>query len=200
MTSTAQTLPVSARLPFAAAPALLGAYGVIRIVDGLDGSHGPGAAWTIGHMCFLVGLAYFVRTFQVMREIGGRDRVGAVGFWVGAAGYLALGAQFGIDLVVGFLSDDHADMAELFTRIQDVPGIEPVVYSFGPMLFFMAQLLLVTRLTARRVLRPWAPVLVLVATLLPFADKDLIPLGAVLLLVSFAPLYRAGSRRVALAA
>jgi hypothetical protein len=41
-----------------------------------------------------------------------------------------------------------------------------------------------------RHVRPWTPLLVLADLAMPFIDKDLIPLGAVLLLVSFAPLAR----------
>ena len=41
------------RIAFIAAPLLVLAYGVIRILDGLDGSRGPGLAWTSGHIAFM---------------------------------------------------------------------------------------------------------------------------------------------------
>ncbi|MBO0513371.1 hypothetical protein [Streptomyces beijiangensis] len=186
------------RSAFVAAPVLMGAYGIIRILDGLDGSHGPGLAWTTGHLCFLGALAFFVRGFAEMRAIAGRGRLAAVGFWAGTAGVVAVGGQFVIDIVVGFMSADRGAMEDLFTKIQGVPGIEPAFYSFGPMLFFVGQLILVVQLATRRTLKPWAPVLVLIDTTLPFADKDLIPLGAVLLLISFAPLYRRAAPQAAL--
>ncbi|MET9467493.1 hypothetical protein ABZY44_22335 [Streptomyces sp. NPDC006544] len=180
----------NARTAFLAAPVLMGAYGVVRIIDGLDGSRGPGPAWSLGHLCFLGALFFFVQGFAAMRTAAGRNRLSTVGLWTGAAGAAAVGVQFAIDLVVGFLSEDRGAMEELFARVQDIPGVLPVFYDFGPMLFFAGQLVLVSQLARRRVLRAWAPVLVLVDTTLPFADKDLIPLGAVLLLVSFAPLWR----------
>ncbi|MFD8638211.1 hypothetical protein [Streptomyces sp. NPDC059533] len=186
---------INSRTAFLAAPVLMGAYGIIRIVDGLDGSRGPGPAWTLGHLCFLGALYFFVQGFTAMRTAAGGNRLSTVGLWAGTAGAVAVGVQFAIDLVVGFLSADRAAMENLFTRIQDVPGVLPAFYDFGPLLFFVGQLILVCQLAKRRILKPWAPVLVLIDTTLPFAEKDLIPLGAVLLLVSFAPLYR--SREVA---
>lgn len=178
------------RLAFLLAPLCLGTYGVIRILDGLDGSRGPGLAWTAGHLFFLAGLAFFVHAFRTMRTMAGRTRLATTGFLVGTAGALAVGVQFAIDIVVGFLAADRAGMDGYYARIQGVPGVDAAFYSFGPMLFFAGQLVLVTLLAVRHRVKPWAPVLVLVDTTLPFADKDLIPLGAALLLVSFAPLIR----------
>ncbi|MEE4419218.1 hypothetical protein [Streptomyces bugieae] len=180
----------SPRTAFLTAPILMGAYGVLRIIDGLDGSRGPGPAWTAGHLCFLGGIAFFVRGFGMMRAWAGRNRLATVGLWTGTAGAVAVAVQFLIDLAVGFVSADHGAMQELFARIQAIPGVLPAFYDFGPLLFFVGQLILVAQLAVRRILKPWAPVLVLIDTTLPFADKDLIPLGAALLLVSFAPLYR----------
>ncbi|MFD9407807.1 hypothetical protein ACFWBN_12445 [Streptomyces sp. NPDC059989] len=178
------------RTAFLAAPALMGAYGLIRIADGLDGDHGPGVAWTAGHLCFLAGLAFFVQGFAAMRTMAGRNRLSTAGFWTATAGAVTLGGQFLIDIAVGFASADRAEMQELFARIQDTPGMLPVFYDFGPLLFFVAQLVLAVQLASRRILKPWAPVLMLAGTALPLVDKDLIPVTAVLLLISFAPLYR----------
>jgi uncharacterized membrane protein len=174
---------------FVYAPVLFGAYGVIRILDGLDGTRGPGFAWTAGHLCFLVGLFYFLRGFVAMRETAGRDGWSTAGLWTACVGAVAFVGQFGADLVTGFLAADHEAMSEMTSRFQDVPGFSLAFYSVGPILFFMGQLILAGRLVALRTLRWWAPVLVLACSLLPTVDKDLIPLGAVLLLVAYAPLY-----------
>jgi hypothetical protein len=181
---------ISSRLAFLLAPLCLGAYGVVRILDGLDGSRGPGFAWTLGHLFFIAGLVFFAQAFWAMRTMAGRTRLGTAGFLAGVAGAVAVGGQFVIDIVVGFMSADRDQMGTYFTRIQDVPGVEAVFYDFGPLLFFVGQLILVTQLAVRRRVKPWAPVLVLIDTALPFLDKDLIPLGAALLLISFAPLIR----------
>ena len=47
------------RFAYIGAPALVTAYGLARLIDGIDGSKGPGPAWTIGHLFFLVALALF---------------------------------------------------------------------------------------------------------------------------------------------
>lgn len=177
------------RTAFLAAPALVGAYGLIRIADGLDGSHGPGIAWTAGHLCFLASLALFVQGFAAMRTMAGRDRLSTAGLWIGTAGAVALGVQFAIDIAVGFAAADKPEMRDLFTRVQDTPGMLPLFYDFGPLLFFVAQLMLAVQLASRRVLKPWSPVLVLAGALLPLVEKNLIPLTALLLLAAFAPLY-----------
>ncbi|MEU6116630.1 hypothetical protein ABZ840_19100 [Streptomyces sp. NPDC047117] len=176
-------------------PLLFGAYGVIRLLDGLDGTKGPGLAWTTGHLCFLAGLAFFAQGFAVMRRMAGKDRWSSAGFWIGGAGVVALAVQFGVDIVTGLMAGSHAEMAELTGGFQSVPGVELAFYLLGPMLFFLGQLLLTGRLAALRVLAPWAPVLVLADSLASYALKDLIPLGAALLLLSYAPLWRAGASR-----
>ncbi|MGI5471926.1 hypothetical protein [Streptomyces sp. CA-132043] len=176
-------------------PLLFGAYGVIRLLDGLDGTKGPGLAWTTGHLCFLGGLAFFAQGFAVMRRTAGNDRWSSAGFWTGNAGVVALTVQFGVDIVTGLMAGSHAEMAGLTGDFQSVPGVELACYLLGPMLFFLGQLLLTGRLAALRVLAPWAPVLVLADSLLSYAFKDLIPLGAALLLLSYSPLWRAGASR-----
>ncbi|MFC4060862.1 hypothetical protein ACFOWE_21375 [Planomonospora corallina] len=173
------------RLPFVAAPLLVLAYGVIRIIDGLDGSRGPGLAWTTGHLAFLAALALFVPTFLRMRRMAGRDAVATASAVAGIAGLAALAVQFAIDVVVGFLAADHAGMSVLFDRVQAVPGVSPVVYDAGPLLFFVGQVAIVARLALLGRVGAWAPVLVLVDVVLPLVDKDLVPLGAVFLLASF---------------
>ncbi|MBG0820074.1 hypothetical protein HS048_04890 [Planomonospora sp. ID91781] len=181
---------MNVRTAFVAAPLLVFAYGVIRILDGLDGSRGPGLAWTAGHLAFLAALALFVPIFWEMRRMAGRKAVATVSAALGTAGLLALTAQFAIDIVIGFMSADHDAMGVLFDRVQAVPGVSFVVYDGVPLLFFAAQFALVLQLAVAGRVRAWTPVLVMADLLLPFFEKDLIPLGALFLLVSFAPLAR----------
>ncbi|MFI7110216.1 hypothetical protein ACIBK9_28165 [Nonomuraea sp. NPDC050227] len=173
------------RIAFVAAPVLTFAYGVLRILDGLDGSRGPGPAWTTGHLAFIGALAFFAVTFHEMRRLAGRGRL-ATGLAVaGYVGIATLIAQFSIDIVVGFRSADHAAMGVLFDQVQSVPGVQQVVYDFGPMLFFVAQIGLVLQLAVQRRVKAWTPVLVVADVMVPFVEKDLMPLGAACLLVSF---------------
>ncbi len=173
-----------------AAPLLLLAYGVIRIIDGLDGVRGPGVAWTTGHLAFVLALALFIPIMWTMRRLAGAGRAATAAAVTGFAGIAALTVQFGIDLVLGFLADDKAEMSAMARSIMDLPGVTPVVYTFGPMLFYVAQVWLVVQLAVRRQVKVWTPVLVLTDMILPFVDKDLIPIGAICLLISFVPLIR----------
>ncbi|NJP23600.1 hypothetical protein OHB01_38995 [Microbispora hainanensis] len=182
------------------APVLVGAYGVARIADGLDGSRGPGLAWTVGHLCFLAALVLFVQIFGRLRAMAGGGVVATAGYAAGLIGALALAAQFTIDLVVGFLSADHDAMGPRFEAVKAIPGVEPVVYTVVPLLFYVGMVVLVARLAAGRRVPWWSAVLVLVQAVLPLVSKDLIPLGAALLLLAFVPLLRLRPARPAVAA
>ncbi|WP_158849960.1 hypothetical protein [Saccharothrix deserti] len=176
------------RPAFIAAPLLVLVYGVVRIIDGFDGVKGPGPAWTTGHLAFMGALALFVAIFGQMREmIGPRARVTAL---IATLGALALFGQFSVDVVAGFLAGDHAEMAAISQDVRSLPGVSLAFYDLGPYLFYIGQLVLVVQLALHRHARVWTPVLVLADLAMPFVDKDLIPLGAVLLLVSFLPLAR----------
>ncbi|GAA4573226.1 hypothetical protein [Planotetraspora kaengkrachanensis] len=176
------------RIAFVAAPLLTMAYGVIRILDGLDGSRGPGLAWTTGHLAFLGALTMFVVTFVHMRRMAGSNTLSTVSATIGIVGILSLSAQFVIDMIVGFLSADHAAMGVHFERIQAVPGVLFAVYTVVPVFFFIGQFALATQLAVQRRVKAWTSVLVLLDCVVPNLDKDLMPLGALFLLVAFIPL------------
>ncbi|MFG6196012.1 hypothetical protein [Nonomuraea sp. JJY05] len=178
------------RIAFIAAPLLVLAYGVIRILDGLDGSRGPGLAWTTGHLAFMAALVLFVPVFWQMRRMAGGNALATASAAAGTVGVVALLGQFGIDIVVGFMSADKEAMGVLFDQVRSVPGVSIVVYDAVPLLFFAGQLALVVQLAVLRRVRVWTPLLVLADLVLPFIEKDLIPLGALCLLVSFVPLAR----------
>ncbi|MGW5156051.1 hypothetical protein ACWEPN_11290 [Nonomuraea wenchangensis] len=181
------------RTAFIAAPLLVLAYGVIRILDGLDGERGPGLAWTTGHLAFIAALLLFVPIYWRLRRMAGGGALATATATAGTIGVAALVGQFGIDLVVGFMSADRAAMSVLFDQVQSVPGVSFAVYDVLPFLFYIGQLALVTQLAVQRRIKVWTPVLVLADLVLPFVDKDLIPLGALCLLVSFVPLARSSA-------
>ncbi|MFI6602197.1 hypothetical protein ACIBHX_38610 [Nonomuraea sp. NPDC050536] len=178
------------RAAFVVAPLLVLAYGLIRIVDGLDGSRGPGIAWTTGHLAFLGALALFIPIFLEMRRMLGRTRLATLSVIVGVVGIACAGAQFAIDIVVGFTASSHEAMGPLFDQVKAVPGVSLAVYVAGPFLFYAGQLALVVQLAVARRVKAWTPVLVLVDLVIPVLEKDLIPVGALCLLVSFVPLIR----------
>lgn len=183
-----------ARIAFVAAPLLVLAYGLLRLVDGLDGSRGPGPAWTAGHLAFLGALALFTLIFREMWRMLGRGPLATATMVAGFAGVAAASAQFAIDIAVGFIAADHDAMTPLFAQVKAVPGVSLAVYDAGPFLFFIAQFALVVQLAARRLVALWTPVLVLLDLTLPLVSKDLIPVGALFLLVSFWPLARGSAR------
>ncbi|GAB3902760.1 hypothetical protein GCM10027612_68360 [Microbispora bryophytorum subsp. camponoti] len=164
-------------------------------MDGFDGSRGPGLAWTVGHLFFLAALVLFVRIFGRLRTMAGGGVTATAGYAAGLAGALALAAQFTIDIVVGFLSADHGAMGPRFEAVKAIPWVEPVVYTVVPLLFYVGMVALVARLAVGRRVPWWSAALVLVQAVLPLVSKDLIPLGAALLLLAFVPLLRLRSEQ-----
>ncbi|MFJ8626287.1 hypothetical protein ACIRD3_26105 [Kitasatospora sp. NPDC093550] len=176
------------------APALMALYGGIRLVPG---SRQPGLGWTAGHTAMFAGLLLFAPVFLALRRrlapggAAGRIAVGAA-LGTAFAGLLCSLAQIGIDLVVGVVAADKAEQSRLFDRVQEVPGVLPVVYQDGPLLFYVGLLALVTAASvgAARTLRWWSPVLVLLGTVAAGADLAFVPLAAACYLVALAPLAR----------
>jgi hypothetical protein len=163
------------------APALLLAYGLLRLLDGLDGHRDKaGWPWRTGHALFLLGVLLFAvlmvglrRTLltaapphRVLVEVAtAAGLVGTVGF-----GWVILG-----DLFPGF-----ADAA---------PPSDAVLFG-GPVLFELGLLALLVRaaVVRPRLLPVWAPVLVLAGFVAIAVELDLLPVGAALVLAGLLPL------------
>lgn len=146
---------MSFRFSLVAAPLLVLAYGVLRLLDGLDGSRGPGFAWTAGHLAFMTALVLFVQIFWRLRAMAGRGVLSTASAAAGTVGAVTLLGQFGVDIVVGFMAADHAAMSPLFEQVKSVPGVQAVLYDVGPYLFYLAQLALVGQLAAMRRVTAW---------------------------------------------
>ncbi|MEU5049381.1 hypothetical protein [Streptomyces sp. NPDC021096] len=181
------------RAAFAAGPACLGTYGLIRLIDD---EHGPGPDWSLGHLALLAGVVLFVPVFAGLRRMAVRGRGPAARWFAGSAlalgllGVAAVTVQAGIDLVVGYSAADRAGMNELFERIQGTPGMKPAFYTVGPVLFYVGLLLLIVQSAAVRAIEAWRPAVVVAAVAVMAAGLDLIPVGALLLLLALAPLGR----------
>ena len=188
---------MNARIPFIAAPVLTFTYGVIRILDGLDGERGPGLAWTTGHLAFIAAMVMFLLVFGQLRRLAGRDTLSTVTSVVAAVGALALITQFGVDIVAGLLADDHAGMSEMTKSVRSNPLVSLFAYDLGPYLFYVGQLVLVAQLAVQRRIAVWTPLLVLVDLVMPQIDKNLIPVGAAVLLVSFVAISKKGPAHAA---
>lgn len=100
---------------------------------------------------------------------------------IGLVGAAAVAVQAVIDLVVGFLAADEREMSDLFDKVQDVPGVMPMVYTVVPMLFWLGLLALVTLLAffGRGEVPAWSPLLVPAGTVLMAMSLDLLAAGAV---------------------
>jgi hypothetical protein len=152
-------------------------YGLLRVIDGLDGDRHNGPAWDLGHLAFFVAIVLFAVLALALRAL---DR--PAGWWrvvVDAATVAVLaGAGCFLWVIAGDLSGDFHSAAPL----PDV--LEPV----GPLLFQAGLLVLLVRLVPARRLPAWSPVVVLLGFAAIGLNLDLLPLGAVLVLVALLPL------------
>lgn len=178
MTSTTRTT----RLLSVVIPFLLLWYGVLRLIDGMDGDHGPGVAWNLGHTFFL---AAFVLLGAFVVELRRLVPAATTGMRT-AAGAATVAAMIGagcfVWVILGDLFPGLADSAPL-------PG--PLAFA-GPIAFQLGMLTLLIMLAAvrPRKLPAWSPALVFVSFALITVSLDLIPLAAVGLMVGLAPLAR----------
>lgn len=172
------------RFAYLAAPLLTLAYGLLRIIDGLDGVGGPGAVWTAGHVAFLLALVFWVPVTRDLRRELNHGPVPTTFSAIAFAGAATLAVQFAIDIVVGLRAADHAAMSAQFQRVQSIPGVMPIVYAAGPSLFYIGLSALVIHLALTKQTKPWTPVLFVTGSILPLLDKDLLPLGALFILAA----------------
>ncbi|MEH1125281.1 hypothetical protein [Micromonospora sp. CPCC 206061] len=175
---------------FVLAPALTTVYGLVRLLDGLDGQYGPGFLWTLGHFAFLVALFLFGFVVLAARRMIGGGVVATTAAVAGVAGLVCSIAQIGIDLVVGLAADDKAAMRQMFGDVQDVPGVAVAVYGPGPALFYVGLLALVVHLAVVRAVAVWAPVALLLGIGVAVASHDLLPVAGLLILLALVPLAR----------
>ncbi|KAB1915166.1 hypothetical protein [Micromonospora sp. AMSO31t] len=168
---------------------LLLSYGLLRLIDRLDGHSDKGAwAWNTGHTLFLFGILGFavlaVGLHGVLRTRSTRlravDDVAALAGLVGAAAF--------VWVILG----------DLFPRFADAVETPDLVLLGGPALFEVGLLVLLYRAAAARLLPVWAPMLVLVGFVAIAVNLDLLPVGAALVLAGLLPL-RAAPRSPRLA-
>jgi len=155
-----------------AAPLLMFGYGLLWLVDGLDGSHGPGFAWYAGHSLFFLSfLAYGGLVLGLRRATGGP-----------AAGVLT---GVGLAGVAAFLWVIATDLAPALDDAVETPDLVMVA---GPLLFEIGAVGLLI-LAARRRLVPWWSPLVVTVGFLPIAvSLDLLSVAAGIILTGLWPL------------
>lgn len=177
------------------APTLMLGYGVLRLVDGTDDAYGPGLAWNVGHALFLAAMVAFGVVLVGLRRrlplSSTAARVAADVVTVASGAGLAVLVRMAvIDLMVGLSATNGQEMSEGFDRYRDVPVALPqVALDVGPALLFVGLTALLTlhaALPPRR-LPAWSPTLFAVGSLLLQVNLDLMPVGALLLIVALAP-------------
>jgi hypothetical protein len=181
------------RIAYLAAPVLIAAYGVVRLIDGLDGSHGPGPAWTIGHVLFGIGLLLFVPVLLGLRGALDRGRaLGTAAVVLGVLGLVAFVRTVVIDVLAGVGSVDRAAMSVKYARYNGFPGglsdsANDILAAVGPSLFGVGLLILLIQHTVQRRLAWWSPVLGVAGFIVMSASLDLLSLGALSLLIALVP-------------
>ncbi|MBO0867978.1 MAG: hypothetical protein J2P15_05385 [Micromonosporaceae bacterium] len=176
------TLHGRVRVAAIGAPVLLFLYGVLRLIDGMDGHRGPGFAWNLGHTLFLIAFLLFGSLVVGLRQL-----VAVPGRPARVVASLATAAGlFGAACFVwGILGD-------LFARVHDTAPVPGPLAAAGPLVFQVGILGLLVMLVAARPRRLpfWTPLLVLGGFLLFAIDLDLIPVGALIVLCGLSPLAR----------
>jgi hypothetical protein len=184
------------RASFVAAPAFLLLYAIAHWSDGLDGTYGPGLAWTVGHVMFLLGLlAFGVVILGLFRRarLGTTTRrvVTTVAVIAGLLGLIVFIRVPVIDIITGLRATDHAAMDPISSQLNDYPSaaITPF-YNIGPLLFQLGLLALMLQLAVfkPRQLPWWSPIVLLVGFLVLGFRLDLLPLGAILIGIALVPL------------
>jgi hypothetical protein len=189
------------RFSYLAAPALLLGYGVARLIDGLDGSYGPGWAWTIGHLFFGTSLTLFgVVLFGLRQELRRHRAIATTALAAGLVGLLVFIRSVIVDLIVGFQGVSRADMDRIYPRYDGFPGGLPttltrVLDNVGPALFIVGLLTLVIQLAVIRPRRlPWrSPVLIAIGFACITVHPDLLPVAGAVMLIGLLPMRAQGA-------
>jgi hypothetical protein len=157
-----------------AAPALMLGYGVLRWIDGLDGSRHNGPAWTIGHTMFFVAMVlYAVQAYGLARLA--RDRAAIA---VPALVASVVGAACFLWVIVG----------DLFSGF-DHP-LPSWLENIGPAFFVIGMVTLLVLQSVARRLPYWSPAVFLVGFVAVSVDLDLLPFAAALILIASVPVAR----------
>ena len=190
------------RIVFHLAPALMLAYGVVRLIDGRDGQHGPGPAWTVGHLIFLGSLLVYGGVIAGLhgrvRATGGgaaRRATAGVATAVAAFGLVTFVRVAIIDIVVGLRAADKAEKSLLADRYADVPAVLPqAVYEVGPAFFMIGLVVLLVQFAivtpGRKATAVLSPVVVTLGFVALTVDLDLLPAGAALIWLALVPFTR----------
>jgi hypothetical protein len=155
------------------APLLLLAYGLLHLIDGLDGSYGPGLAQNLSYLAFLAAMVLFGLLAAAVRPLVAPSArtVAAVAATVTLAGTAC------------FLWAIAGDLTGAF------PDATPVRIA-GLLFLALGMLTLLGLLVAARQTPAWSPLLFGAGIAAIIIDVGYLPLGALIVLAALAPLAR----------
>lgn len=184
------------RASYLAAPIFLFFYGIAHFVDGLDGSYGPGFAWTVGHIMFLLALLTFGVIMIALRqrlvdESATHKFIATLALIVGLIGIITFARIAVIDIITGLRAPDNVAMGAISSQLNayPFPSLAPF-YNIGPLLFQLGLLVLMIQLAMLqpRQLPWWSPILLLGGFLLLGFNLNLLMLGAIIIGIALVPL------------
>ncbi|MEU8886293.1 hypothetical protein [Streptomyces sp. NPDC048442] len=179
------------RTALVAGPLALAAYGLIRL---LSERGVPSAGWSAGHLAMLAGVLLFIPVLLHLRRAAPAARriPAAAALAVGMLGLVATAAQAVIDLAAGFMAADRPAMVEIFQQVQDVPGVEPVVYGVVPPLFFLGLIALAALAALPPRTKLFMVAALILGTVLMAVNLNFLSLGGLCFLLACAPLLPRG--------
>lgn len=118
---------------------------------------GPDPLWFLSHTLLLCGTALFVPALFTMAQYPGETGriLASLGGALAVCGALTLLGQFTIDLAVGRIASNQAEMTLAFQHIQADRGMNLVFYILAPASFFIGELMLVLLLAFARLIPRW---------------------------------------------
>ncbi|MFC7547474.1 hypothetical protein [Plantactinospora sp. GCM10030261] len=122
------------------------------LVTRLGGHRGPGAAWTVAHLVWVVGFALLAAgSVALYRMVDGRRRQFArLAVPLAVVGAAVLAAQAIVSLVAGWRAGDRADLADLVHRLSEPPGLRYVLHDLGPALLLVGLVILIVLAAGQR--------------------------------------------------
>ncbi len=157
-----------------AAPLLMFGYGLFWLLDGQDGSHGPGFAWYAGHTLFFLSFLGYGALLLGLRRVT-RGTPAAVLTGVGLAG------------VAAFLWVIATDLVPALDGAVETPDLVMIA---GPLLFEVGAVGLLILAVRRRLVPWWSPVVVTVGFLPIAASLSLLSVAAAIILAGLWPFAR----------
>ncbi|MFC4069421.1 hypothetical protein [Actinoplanes subglobosus] len=159
------------------APLLLLAYGLLRLVDGLDDTHDPGLLWTFAHLALFASMALFAVLATAVRKL----------VPPGARTPAAVAASATVAGVVCFLWTVTGALSPGFGGATPLPGPLRIA---GPLFFSLGLLTLLGLLVAARRAPAWSPLLFGAGVAAMIIDAGAVAPAALILLAALAPLAR----------